>query len=68
MTYERQDVHEHGLVWAVLSGGDCFGVTTVDASCVDPGYAVDVRVVSGWIRSTMWKHGGWNVTSYRARV
>jgi len=53
-TYERQD--EHGLVYAVLSGGDCFGVTTADASCVDPGYAVWTFAWSGgWIRSTMWQ-------------
>jgi len=51
VTYERQDVHEHGMVYGVLSGGECFGVNTMDKNCVENNYAVDVRVVNGWIQN-----------------
>ena len=53
VTYERQDVHEHGMVYGVLSGVDCHGINTEDENCVDAGYAVDVRVVNGWIQGLM---------------
>jgi len=53
VTYEPQDVHEHGKVWAVLSGQTCYGVNTEDENCVDPIYGADVRVVNGWIKWMM---------------
>jgi len=56
VTYERQDVHEHGMVYGVLSGGDCFGINTLDKNCKDPEYAVDVRVVNDWIEKTKSDH------------